>query len=69
MPCIPVFEDNESAVQLAKNLITNLNSQHLDVRHHSLRDLVRREEISIIHVTSSFQDADLLTKAITRESF
>ena len=28
MPCIPVFEDNEGAVQLARNPITNSNSEH-----------------------------------------
>ena len=69
MPCIPVFKDNEGAVQLAKNPITNSNSKHIDVRHHFLRDLVRLKEISIIHVTSSFQHADFLTKAIPREPF
>ena len=37
MPCIPVFEDNEGAVQLAQNPITNSNSKHIDVRHHFLR--------------------------------
>ena len=68
MPCIPVFEDNEGAVQLAKNPITNSNSKHIDVRHHLLRDLVRRKGISIIHVTCSFQHADFLTKAMPRES-
>ena len=39
MPCIPVFEDNEGAVQLAKNPITNSTSKHIDVRHHFLTDL------------------------------
>ena len=68
MPCIPVFEDNEGAVQLANNSITNSKSKHIGVRHHFLRDLVRRKEISIIHVTSSFQHADFLTKAIPRKS-
>ena len=29
MPCIPVFEDNEGTVQLAKNAITNSNSKHI----------------------------------------
>ena len=39
MPCIPVFEDNEGAVELAKNPITNSNSKHIDARHHFLREL------------------------------
>ena len=69
MPCIPVFEDNQGAVQLAQNPITNSNSKHIDVRHHFLRELVGRKEISIIHVPSPFQHADFLTTAISRESF
>ena len=32
MPCFPVFEDNQGAVQLAQNPITNSNSKHIDVR-------------------------------------
>ena len=49
MPCIPVFEDNEGAVQLAQSPITNSNSKHIDVRHHFLRGLVGREERGIDH--------------------
>ena len=69
MPCIPVFEDNEGAVQLAQNPITNSNSKHIDVRHHFLRELVARKEIAITHVRSDLQHADFLTKAITQDSF
>ena len=69
MPCIPVFEDNEGAVQLAQNTITSSNSKHIDVRHHFLREVVGRKEISVIHVPSFFQHADFLTKEISRESF
>ena len=32
MPCIPVFEDNEGAVQLTQNPITNSNYKHIDAR-------------------------------------
>lgn len=30
MPCIPVSEDNKIAVQLAKKLVTNSKSKHID---------------------------------------
>ncbi|CAN0366569.1 unnamed protein product [Pylaiella littoralis] len=69
MPCIPVFEDNQGAIQIAHNPITNSNSKHIDVRHHFIRELVERKEISITHVTLEYQHADFLTKAISRESF
>ena len=36
MQCFPGFEDNQGAVQLAQNPITNSNSKHINVRHHFL---------------------------------
>ena len=39
MPCMPVNEDDESAVQLAIIPITKSNSKHIDVRHHFFREL------------------------------
>ena len=41
MPCFPIFEDNQGAVQLAQNPVTNSNLKHINVRHHFLRELVR----------------------------
>ena len=69
MPCIPLFEENEGAVQIAKHPISNSNSKHIDVRHHFLRELVERKEIEIIHVASQYQHADFLTKALPEREF
>lgn len=54
MPCTPVFEDTEGAFQIAQNPVTNSNPEHIYVRHHFIRGLVARKEISIIHVASEF---------------
>ena len=60
----------EGAIQLARNPITNSSLKHIDERQHFIRDLVARKGISITHVVASeYQHADLLTKAISRESF
>ena len=70
MPCIPVYEDNEGAIQLTtRNPITNSNLKHIDVRNHFIRDLVARKRISIIHVASEYQHAELFRKAISEEPF
>ena len=69
MPCIPLSEDNEGAIQIAKLPISNSNSKHIDVRHHFLRELVEKEEIEIIHVASQYQYADFLTKALPEREF
>ena len=45
-PCFPIFDDNQGAVQLSQNPVSNANSKHIDVRHHLLRELVRQGDIS-----------------------
>ena len=47
MPYFPIFEDNQGAVQLSQNSVSNSNLKHIDVRHHFLRELVRQEDISV----------------------
>ena len=47
-PCFPGFEDNQGAVQLAQNPVTNSNSKHIDVRNHFLRELVRQRFIKVV---------------------
>ena len=69
MPCFPVFEDNQGAVQLAQNPVTNSNSNHIDVRHHFLRELVRQRNIKVVQVLSEFQHADILSKALAFDLF
>ena len=64
IPCFPIFEDNQGAVQLSQNPLSNSNSKHIDVRHHFLRELVRQGDISVSHVPSEYQHADIFTKAL-----
>ena len=69
MPCFPIFEDNQGAVQLSQNPVSNSNSKHIDVRHHFLRELVRQGDISVSRVSSEYQRADILTKALAFDVF
>ena len=68
-PCLQVYEDNAGAIQLAENPLSSSNSKHIDVRHHFLREHVFSGSISIVHVPSESQHADVLTKPLSRESF
>ena len=69
MPCFPVFEDNQGALQLSKKLVSNSNSKHIDVRHHFLRELVRQGDTIVNHVPSAYQHADILTKVLAFDLF
>ena len=64
MPSFPVFEDNQGAVQLAQNPVTNSNSKDIDVRHHFLRELVHQRDIKVVQVPSEFQLSGILTKTL-----
>ena len=69
MPCFPVFEGNQSAVQLAQNPVTNSNLKHIDVRRHFRRELARQRDIKVVQVPSKFQHADILTKSSAYDLF
>ncbi|CAM9609066.1 unnamed protein product, partial [Discosporangium mesarthrocarpum] len=69
MPSVYVLEDNKGAIDLVKNPLSSGRTKHIKVRHHFIRDLVDKKEVAILHVASKFQAADILTKALERESF
>ena len=69
MPRFPIFEENQSAVHLSQNPVSNSNSKHVDVRHHLLRELVLQRDISVSHVPSEYQRAGILTKALAFDVF
>ena len=69
VPCFPVFEDIQGAVQLTQNPVTNSNSKHIHVCHHFLRELVRQRDIKVVQAPSEFKHADILTKALAYDLF
>ena len=69
VPCFPIFEDNQGAVQLWQNPVSNSKSKYIDVRHHFLRELVRQGDISVNHDPSEYQHTDILTKALAFDVF
>ena len=55
--------DNQGAMQLMQNPVTNSNSKHIDACHHCFGELVHQEGISVIRVPSAYQHADIFMKA------
>ena len=64
MACFLAFEDNQCAVQLSQNPVSKSNSKQIDVHHELLRQLFQQGGISVIHVPSEYQHADILTKVL-----
>ena len=65
-PATPViYEDNQSAISLAKNPKDHKRTKHINVRFHFIRDLLKRNRFTIQYVPTVDQLADLFTKAIS----
>ena len=62
----PLFMDNQSAMKAASNPEHHGKMKHIEVRHHWIRQEVRRKTFQILHVPTEQHTADTLTKALPR---
>ncbi|GJS34407.1 retrovirus-related pol polyprotein from transposon TNT 1-94 [Tanacetum coccineum] len=61
--------DNKGATDLCKNPVQHSRTNHIEIRHHFLRDNVWKGHISIEKVPSVDNIADILNKPLKCESF
>jgi hypothetical protein len=64
-----VFEDNVGAIELAKAPRMRPRTKHIDIQYHHFREAVQQKKISIQHVSTKEQVADIATKPLPRHSF
>jgi len=65
----PIMNDDAGTIALSKNPVNHERSKHIGLRHHFLRERVEDKTISLSHVPSADNSADLLTKGLPRELF
>ena len=63
----PLHADNTSAIQIATNPVFHEHTKHIKVDCHSIRDTLESRVISLRHISSHLQVADVFTKALTRQ--
>jgi hypothetical protein len=56
--------DNMSGIALSKNPVLHDKSKHFEVRHHYIRECVETRSISLDHVSTQNQLADILMKPL-----
>ncbi|XP_057444753.1 uncharacterized protein LOC130736999 [Lotus japonicus] len=64
-----LYCDNLSAINISKNPIQHSRTKHIDIRHHFIRDLVEDKIITLEHVTTEKQLADIFTKPLDACTF
>jgi KUP system potassium uptake protein len=63
------FEDNQSCIEIATNHKTRPRTKHLSVRLHHFRSHVVKRTITIEHVSTKEQIADMFTKPLALDQF
>jgi hypothetical protein len=66
---IPLLCDNESAIKLANNPVSHPRTKHIDIRHRFLRDHEAKGDITLSHVSTDKQLADIFTKPLNESKF
>ena len=66
---VPLLCDNESAIKIAHNPVQHSKTKHIQIRHHFLHDHVLKGDISIEHVKTEEQLADIFTKPLDEKRF
>ncbi|GMG18299.1 unnamed protein product [Phytophthora fragariaefolia] len=59
-----IWEDNQGAIAVAQNAGYHARTNHVDIRHHFIRENVERGTIKVDYVDTKHQLADLLTRAL-----
>ena len=63
----PLHADNTSTIQIAANPIYHERTKHIEVDCHSIREALDTHIISLPHISTNLQIADVFTKAMTRQ--
>jgi hypothetical protein len=64
-----VYCDNVSAVYLSTNPVPHQRMKHVEIDLHFVRDRVAVGEVRVLHVPTTSQFADILTKGLPSTTF
>ena len=64
-----IYCDNQSCIKLSINPLFHDRSKHIDIQYHHIRDCVQRKIMLLSYIPTEDQDANILTKALTKRKF
>ena len=64
-----IYEDNQDAIELAKNPRFHNHTKHIDVSFHYIREQVNLKTVSVKYCPTNLILADIMTKGLSRNAF
>ena len=62
-----IFEDNQSAICLAKNPQFHGRAKHIGIKYHFIQEQVEKETVELQYCPTEEMIADMLTKGLNRD--
>ena len=66
---IPCVSDNQGAIFLSSNEVSEKRTKHIDIRFHFIRGAVADKDVVIYYAPTADQPADVLTKNLAKVKF
>jgi hypothetical protein len=66
---ITLSTDNRAAISIGKNHASHGDAKHIALRHHFVRQHIATGELIVNWISTKLQQADVLTKALPKDSF
>jgi hypothetical protein len=63
-----LFQDNQGAIMIGNNAISNARTKYIDIKHHFVREKVANQQIKLEYIHTSNMIADCLTKPISKHA-
>ena len=66
---VTIYEDNQSAICIARNPQSHHKTKHVDIKYHYVCDMVQDVTIKVQYCPTNDMIADILTKGLTHDRF
>ena len=66
---IEIHIDNDAAKSMAENPVNHERTKHIDTAFHFIREVVQAKVVSLYHVSTKENIADLFTKSVSWVDF
>ena len=66
---IPIAGDNQGAIFISSNPVTERRSKHIDIRYHYIREVIAQGHVEVFFIDGNDNPADMFTKNLGHIKF